>query len=224
MHQASMSRQWTAVWPGPLLAAELAYLGAIPRDSAAAIFGHWLRTNNRWAGVALVWWATTGDSNSIQELGRRADSLARASGDSGARHYWRSIATVSRPCLALARHDSTEALEGFVVLADSNQLDATYTLLRLQRIDLLARRNRTREAGDLLDHHSGGLPRGDGGWGTQALWALERGRVFERLSQRDKAIAGYRLVVDYWRNADPELQPYVTEARAALKWLSGEAR
>src|SRR2546428_188389 len=221
LRQASMNRRWTTVWPGPLLAAELAYLGAIPRDSTAALFGHWLRTNNRWVGVALVWWATTGDSNSIQELRRRADSLARASGDAEARHYWRSIASVSRPCLALARHDSAAALEGFVVLADSNQLEDTYTLLRLQRIELLARLDRTREAAELLDHHSGGLPMGQGGFGTRALWALERGRVFERLGQRDNAIAGYSFVADYWRNADPELQPYVTEARAALKRLSG---
>src|SRR3989442_280664 len=221
LRQASMNRRWTTVWPGPLLAAELAYLGAIPRDSTAALFGHWLRTNNRWVGVALVWWATTGDSNSIQELRRRADSLARASGDAEARHYWRSIASVSRPCLALARHDSAAALEGFVVLADSNQLEDTYTLLRLQRIELLARLDRTREAAELLDHHSGGLPMGQGGFGTRALWALERGRVFERLGQRDNAIAGYSFVADYWRNADPELQPYVTEAPAALKRLSG---
>ncbi len=221
LRQASTNRRWTTVWPGPLLAAELAYLGAIPRDSTAALFGHWLRTNNRWVGVALVWWATTGDSNSIQELRRRADSLARASGDAEARHYWRSIASVSRPCLALARHDSAAALEGFVVLADSNQVEDTYTLLRLQRIELLARLDRTREAAELLDHHSGGLPMGQGGFGTRALWALERGRVFERLGQRDNAIAGYSFVADYWRNADPELQPYVTEARAALKRLSG---
>ena len=62
---------------------------------------------------------------------------------------------------------------------------------------------------------------GQGGFGTRALWALERGRVFERLGQRDNAIAGYSFVADYWRNADAELQPYVTEARAALKRLSG---
>ncbi len=56
------------------------------------------------------------------------------------------------------------------------------------------------------------------------MWALEGGRVYERLGQREKAIANYGFVVDVWRHADPELQPYVTEARAALKRLGGEPR
>ena len=46
--------------------------------------------------------------------------------------------------------------------------------------------------------------------------ALERGRVNERLRERDKAVTAYQFVADVWRNADPELQPYVAEARAAL--------
>src|SRR2546427_13144562 len=127
-----------------------------------SLFGHWLRTNNRWAGAALAWWAMTGDSKSIQELGRRADSLARSTPDSEARHYWHSIATVSRPCLALAQHDSAAAVAGLVILSDSNQLEDTFTLLRLERIELLVRLHRTPEAAELLDQHTGGVPMGQG--------------------------------------------------------------
>lgn len=58
----------------------------------------------------------------------------------------------------------------------------------------------------------------------EALWNLERGRVNEHLGNRDKAIAAYRFVADVWRNADPELQPYVEEAKAALGRLGGEPR
>jgi hypothetical protein len=51
------------------------------------------------------------------------------------------------------------------------------------------------------------------------LGTLERGRIAERLGQRDVAIKSYRFVADVWRHADPELQAYVTEAREMLKRL-----
>jgi hypothetical protein len=38
------------------------------------------------------------------------------------------------------------------------------------------------------------------------------------------ALESYQWVADVWRHADPELQPYVTEARAALEWLTAEQR
>jgi len=59
---------------------------------------------------------------------------------------------------------------------------------------------------------------------TEGYRALLRGRVNERLGNRDKAIAAYRFVAAVWRNADPKLQPYVAEARAALQRLSSEPR
>jgi len=54
------------------------------------------------------------------------------------------------------------------------------------------------------------------------LWALERGRVNERLGDRDTALEAYAFVAAVWRNADPELQPAVQEARAAIGRLGGE--
>src|SRR2546426_4111098 len=51
-------------------------------------------------------------------------------------------------------------------------------------------------------------------WGT-----LERGRIAERLGDLATAARDYEFVVAVWRNADPELQPYVTEARVALQHL-----
>ena len=56
------------------------------------------------------------------------------------------------------------------------------------------------------------------------VWALERARVNDRLGNEEEAIEAYAFVADSWRNADPELQPVVEEARAALARLSGEPR
>jgi hypothetical protein len=46
--------------------------------------------------------------------------------------------------------------------------------------------------------------------------------VNEQLGNRDRAIEGYALVVRAWRNPDPELQPFVKEARDALTRLNAE--
>jgi len=46
--------------------------------------------------------------------------------------------------------------------------------------------------------------------------------VKERLGKNEEAIPAYRLVADWWRNADPELQPNVAEARAGLKRLGSK--
>jgi hypothetical protein len=54
------------------------------------------------------------------------------------------------------------------------------------------------------------------------LGVLERGRIAERLGERRKAIDSYQFVVDVWRHADPELEPYVREARAALERLRAD--
>jgi serine/threonine-protein kinase len=51
------------------------------------------------------------------------------------------------------------------------------------------------------------------------LWTMERARVLEKLGQRDNAAANYAFVAAAWRTADPELQPYVTEATTALRRL-----
>jgi len=48
------------------------------------------------------------------------------------------------------------------------------------------------------------------------------GRVAERLNDRVTATRSYQCVLDAWRHADPELRPYVDEARAGLARLSRE--
>jgi hypothetical protein len=53
---------------------------------------------------------------------------------------------------------------------------------------------------------------------------LEQARAAERLGERELAIHAYRFVAEVWRNADPELQPYVTESREALARLTSEPR
>jgi hypothetical protein len=46
--------------------------------------------------------------------------------------------------------------------------------------------------------------------------------VAERLNDRARALDSYRFVTAAWLHADPELQPYVAEARAGLARLTAE--
>ena len=52
------------------------------------------------------------------------------------------------------------------------------------------------------------------------LWALERGRVAERLGDRDVTRASYAAVDAAWRDADADLAPLVAESRTALQRLA----
>jgi hypothetical protein len=48
--------------------------------------------------------------------------------------------------------------------------------------------------------------------------------LYAARGDRAKARENYGRFVDLWKDADPELQPIVASARAALKRLSGEPR
>jgi hypothetical protein len=54
---------------------------------------------------------------------------------------------------------------------------------------------------------------------------LRRAQIYEQLGKPDKAMDFYRRFLKLWKDADPELQPFVDEARRSLdKLLEGEAR
>ncbi|TFG87783.1 MAG: hypothetical protein E4H17_03150 [Gemmatimonadales bacterium] len=47
------------------------------------------------------------------------------------------------------------------------------------------------------------------------------GRVYEALGEREKAREHYRIFVEWWNDADPELQPWVEEGRVGLARVGG---
>jgi len=223
MARGHLSEAYRSLWgtrwasENPALLPELALVGATPADSVAIVFGRWRRANDPGVGAALGWWAARGDTASIRDVARRADSLGRVARKVRDRDFWRYVAAASRVYVAVARQDTSAALEGFATLPDSLCPDCV--LDQLRKAQLLARRGRNREAAELLDrepHNPNPVPL------TTVFWWLERGRVKERLGKNEEAIPAYRLVADWWRNADPELQPNVAEARAGLKRLGSK--
>ncbi len=209
--------------------AELALLGGVPRNAAAATFARWLRDgrfrslSGYWSGEviegALEWWAESGDTGSIRAFTRRIDSWIDSSANPGQRILLRFAAASASAYLAVARHDTADALRRFALVPDS--LCFGCYLERLTRTRLLALKGQNEEAARLLDERAHTraeiLP-------SEVSWALERARVNERLGNREKAIQNYAFVARIWANADSSLQPVVAEAHAALRRLGGEPR
>ena len=119
--------------------------------------------------------------------------------------------------LALAQGDSAVALSKFLALPDSACFQGC-TMDGLVRVQLLEAQGRLAEALEWLNAYVHGpsppLP-------SDVLRALIRGRINERLGNREPAIEAYRSVVATWAHADPELQSYVAEARSGLGKLGG---
>jgi hypothetical protein len=82
---------------------------------------------------------------------------------------------------------------------------------------LLASQGRARQAGEVLDRW---VWKGEGP--LYVLGMLDRARIAESLGEREKAMQSYQFVIDVWRRADAQLQPYVSEARTALTRMSRE--
>jgi hypothetical protein len=201
--------------------AEAALLGAVPAERAEAAFRETEPDPTSLAFVArLPWWAFRSDTASLRRAGAWSDSVARLDQDPNVRAMASYVAASAAAYGALARRDTTAALELLAALPNSGC--PTCYLDRLSLAQLLMERQRDREAWRILqgDEPSGAvvpLP-------SEVLWVLLRGRVAERLGQRDRAIQSYSWVAGMWRNADPELRRYVREAQNGRARLMGSAR
>jgi serine/threonine-protein kinase len=191
--------------------------GAIPPDSADRTFARWAESRSPAAMSAAPWWAVRGDTVSLRVYVQIVEAMSRRPPQPFLAGMLRYQLEVGRVYLALGRRDTTEALRLLLALPDS--LCQWCLLPVLQRAQLLAARGRDREAAPLLDREVLQF------WDPAVvLLALERGRVNERLGNRDKALDAYQFVADAWAHADPELQRHVEEAKAALQRLGGEPR
>lgn len=208
----------------PFLVVELAMAGGVPRDSADAVFARMTQATSQSGPWLIAWAGIRRDTATLLQIERRLE---------GARGHLPPTAPVmakdlvsyeiesSRAHLALARGDTTRALERFLALPDS----ACFTLCNLDalvRAQLLESRGRSQDALAWLERRPGQgilppLP-------SEVLMTLTRGRLQERLGQRDKATESYAYVAAVWARADSVLQPYAAEARAGLTRLGAEPR
>jgi tetratricopeptide (TPR) repeat protein len=219
-HELETHRPWEN-FATNLTATELLALGGLSRDRAGEWLESLLKEGSIWAWAGLGWWATVGDTASLRRLQELAQSKIRsAAAGSWDAEFWTYQASSVQPYVALTLGDTSLALALFADLPDS--LCRYCYLDRLKWAQLLSARKQDRAAATLLDE-----PLRDSdveAAPTVTVWALERGRVNERLGNWDKAVESYSFVAAAWRNADPELQPLVEEAKEAVARLTGERR
>jgi len=112
--------------------------------------------------------------------------------------------------LALARRDTTSALREFTTWHASGGTEYFGTLAMTQLMEAAG------DAKGALAILSGREPN-DWPIPSHVIWALARARLADRLGDRAAAMRDYQFVADVWQHADPELRPYVTEAREGVK-------
>jgi serine/threonine-protein kinase len=204
----------------------LALLGVIPESVSATTFGHALEPGTAWSMpplrparqlTGLPWWLARRDTASLARFALRAEQEARTQGSARGKLRGRYLQAAATAYLALARADSGRALRLFQSIPDTLCLENDCFYEKLIEARLLTSQGQARQAGAVLDRWvwSGGGP-------FFVLGVLERGRIAEALGERQKARDSYQFVLDVWRHADPELGPYVREARAGLMRLAAE--
>jgi serine/threonine-protein kinase len=205
--------------PAPALTplATLAPLGIIPTnvlDSVLRIDSN-MRDGGSWYG--LRWWAERGDTSVIQSF-----ITARATEKPGDPRRGRSPVydtAVARAYLLLAKHDTTAAMERFRTLPDT-LCGGNCVLDAITFGELLTSHGRAAEADSLLQRRftNGGLEVLD------LFRELALARAAERAGDRVTAVDAYVRIEDFWAHGDPELQPFVSEARDALIRLATDHR
>jgi hypothetical protein len=197
---------------------QLAQLGAMPPETVEAAlvrgvhdvgdhaFFPWILEAPCYRTLdAALWWSSRRDTSRLRRLVQREDSLARTLDSVDVAPYAAPMPGFARAALALARGDTGAALRGF--LPDSSCPGAQQR--RAIQFRLLAALGRDSAAA----------------WVWERLYdrpvplMLERAHVAERLGDRHSAAKYYDWVARAWHSADPELQPRVAEARAALARL-----
>jgi eukaryotic-like serine/threonine-protein kinase len=196
--------------------------GIVPPESARVEFKQVLAMSQRVRITRLyAWWAADGDTAAIQTyLSGYMDAQKRFRSQS-VLAMLRSDIAQGRAYLALARRDTALALRQLLTTSDTLYLCWSET--RTELVNLLTAVGRYRQAGARLERRWPGTTPCSNGYDDVA-WTLQRARVFERLGRKQEAIADYHLVIDAWRTADPELQPYVRESQQALARLGMSAQ
>ncbi len=193
----------------------LARLGVVPPDIAARNIRDYVASDSL-IPLGFRWWLEQGDTLTLM----RAIEVLRSNPESHehvSRTPNRRVLDEASAHLALLRGDTTGALALLTAWRSCRGgwcSPADYTTAQL-----LAAAGRLEEA-DALS--------GFGMYGSyeHALFmqhALLRGHINEQLDRPDVAARSYQLVVDFWGDGDPEVQPWVEQARAGLRRLGRDA-
>ena len=211
-------RSLATVLNGPAtILLSLAELNVMPMAVVDSVLRTDYNMQHGWSRVGLRWWAARGDTIDLERfLAVRGARVGHADPmDLDPAAY--DVAAI-RGYLALARHDTGDALRRFASLPDS-LCGGRCLLDAITYAELLTERGRAAAADSLLDRRYTTMV-GDGG--TYVLQQLMLARAASRGGDDGRARDAYERVADFWGRGDPEVQPFVTEARAEIARLSQE--
>jgi eukaryotic-like serine/threonine-protein kinase len=205
----------------------LSLLGAIPESLAVTTFAQAFDPGKLWPMPhssffqprhlrGLPWWLARRDTVSLARFALRAEQETRTQATAAGKLRGRYLHAAANAYLALARADSVQALRLLQAIPDTLCVANLCSYEKLIEAHLLAAAGRPEQAGALLDQW---VWKADGPF--VVLGRLEQGRIAEALGEHQKARDSYQFVVDAWRHADPELEPYVREARAGRERVVG---
>jgi tetratricopeptide (TPR) repeat protein len=193
---------------------DLGLLGELPADTVGLILAQLSPSGLH--PRALPWWLFRRDTSSLRGFILGTREQARDAATPVERLRASDFAAVGEAFLALARGDSTSALQMLEARPDSICLVTGCFFSKLIEARLLVARREDRKAASLLERYR---------WGNSVFFVvatMEGGQIAERLGERNRAVENYQQVVDFWRRADPELQTYVRQAQDGLGRLTGE--
>jgi serine/threonine-protein kinase len=203
---------------------DLALFGAIPDSIAGRAFAGAFAPNAPWGETpyrtlprqlkGAPWWLARGDTASLARFAARAARDVRHSAGAAALRG-RYLHGTALAYLALARGDSLRAATLLLSLPDTLCMVTNCFYEKVTLARLRAAKAGYREAAELLDRWG----RSAGNTPSSVLAALDRARIALQLADTATAVNRYRFIAEAWRNADPALQPYVTEATGALSRL-----
>ena len=204
-----------ALGPQAELVSQLGILDAIPARQVDSIIVPELMNPRTCVPCAVSYWGSRGDTTMLRRIIHLADSVVKAphpTVDVKAAPY---VIGLADAYITLARHDTAQALQQFVALPDSLCHFCGYAWLAEAR--LLDSRGQYAEAAAVLDQV--GVMENVLGVYAELL----RGRIAEKLNDKQRARDAYAFAADMWQHGDPAFQGYVTEAREGLKRLSAES-
>jgi serine/threonine-protein kinase len=215
MHGHVDSAWKLAVASKSLVAGEIAGLGLVPADSAAKVLKPWLNEHSDASLAPYPALAMAHDTATLLATAAGLEKFLASSKSTENRPAQLYVLAALRAYAALAKGDTAAATKLFDAIPDSV---IALPMDQFIRARLVARADPKR-ALDILERHTPitGI--------VFAARELERGRLAEKLGDRERAVDAYSFVAEMWQNADAKpLRDAVKEANDALKRLDSDGR
>jgi tetratricopeptide (TPR) repeat protein len=198
-----------------LLAGQIAGLGLIPPEEAMKSVRPWLNDRQDSFLVPIPVLALLHDTTALTTYAAAMEKMARADTTVTQRAAKIYVAASLHAYAALAKGDTTTATRLFDALPDTT---INVPLDQFMRARLIGKKDPQRAIA-ILERHTNT---------PDLLYAareLERGRLAERINDRERAVDAYSYVASVWRNAESQpLRDGAKEAADALKRLDADGR